>query len=582
MKTKLVLWGSNEKDEKVLIALELLPQSNKVNLYTFPEAVATEEFGQKMLKEWRNNAEVVFPEGYTKEERELSVTSSLLPETLKVERTDVIQRAQTEWHFIVLSAKLNQVYQTELESLKEKVGSLNKYDSGVWEELKGFWNKVQEQVRDRNLFREHADSLRDNTNALFSELKGMRAKLDEEFQNMSKNNVETFMQRLEGIEQKVTDGLRLQGVFDELKGLQRKFREAKFTRDDRSTVWQRLDGAFKMVKEKRFGPQANNDNSPSDRMTRRLNGLLSAIEKMERSIKRDHDDLAFQERKIARTDGQLEAQIRQAKIKMIQERINSKEEKLKEMRTTQADLEKRIASQKEKDAKRAEREKVKAAETAAAEKIKAEMAAAAEARKENDDKLEKAAEAMGAKAAEEATDVTEETNSIMESIEDALEDVVDTAKAVAEVVKEKVEEAVEVISEKVEEATTPEDPSAADTTADIQQAVADAAVIAATAPIVVEAEVEVDDLTKVEGIGPKIAEALNGAGIRTFAALASQTPEQVKNIIVAANKVFKSRNPQTWPKQAAMAANGQWDELKKWQDILDGGNIPANVSDEEE
>jgi large subunit ribosomal protein L21 len=32
-----------------------------------------------------------------------------------------------------------------------------------------------------------------------------------------------------------------------------------------------------------------------------------------------------------------------------------------------------------------------------------------------------------------------------------------------------------------------------------------------------------------------------------------------------------SHDPETWPKQAGMAASGDWDGLKKWQDELDGG-----------
>jgi large subunit ribosomal protein L21 len=77
-----------------------------------------------------------------------------------------------------------------------------------------------------------------------------------------------------------------------------------------------------------------------------------------------------------------------------------------------------------------------------------------------------------------------------------------------------------------------------------------------------------DDLKKVEGIGPKIAQTLNDAGISTFAELAKAKPAKISEIIA---DVRGNHVTDTWPAQAKLAAEGKWDELKKWQDELDGG-----------
>ena len=553
MKTKLVLWGTDKDEQRILIALELRPKDNKVNLYTFPEALATEDFATKLMNEWRNDQEVPFPEGHTVQEKELSISDGLLPDDIKVERGDVVQRAQTEWHFVVLSSKLNEVYQSELAELKEKVEQLTGYDSKVWESLKGFWSKVQSQVRERNLFKDHANSLRDNTNLLFARLKEMRATLDQEFQQLSEGHLNTFMNTLQDVEDKIVKGMNLSGVFDELKNIQRQFRDTKLTREHRAKVWERLDAAFKNVKEKKFGPGVNTDSSPLERLQRRYNGLITAIEKMERSIRRDKDDLNFQDRKIANTDGQLEAQIRQAKIKMIEERVRSKEEKLSEMHKTKVELEKRMETQKVKDGKRAEQEKLRAAKKAAEAKIKEEMKKAEQARQEDIEKIEKAAEAITEgkpKSEAEANPISEAA----ELMKDAFEDAIDTAKAVAAVMGDKVEEMVSEVKEIVE-----------DVVAEISD----------------EKLMESDDLKAVEGIGPKIEEILNKGGLRTYQQLAEASVDQIKAMLTAAGGRYASHNPSTWPRQAKMAADGAWDKLKAWQDELDGGKEVKAKSEEE-
>ena len=80
-----------------------------------------------------------------------------------------------------------------------------------------------------------------------------------------------------------------------------------------------------------------------------------------------------------------------------------------------------------------------------------------------------------------------------------------------------------------------------------------------------------DDLKKIEGIGPKSAEAFVAAGVDTFAKLAKMKPEAISEILVEASSNMAHLNTETWPKQAQLAADGKWDELQKWQDELDGG-----------
>ena len=80
-----------------------------------------------------------------------------------------------------------------------------------------------------------------------------------------------------------------------------------------------------------------------------------------------------------------------------------------------------------------------------------------------------------------------------------------------------------------------------------------------------------DDLTIVEGIGPKINELFNNSGVKTFAQLAEQTVPQMRAILDKGGARFRIANPSTWAKQAKLASTNKWTELKKLQDELSGG-----------
>ena len=83
-----------------------------------------------------------------------------------------------------------------------------------------------------------------------------------------------------------------------------------------------------------------------------------------------------------------------------------------------------------------------------------------------------------------------------------------------------------------------------------------------------EGTVMLDNLTLIEGIGPKIQTALQTAGILTMAELSITSEERLHEIVKEAGI---SAKPSTWPEQARIAATGDMDALKAYQDTLDGG-----------
>ena len=78
-----------------------------------------------------------------------------------------------------------------------------------------------------------------------------------------------------------------------------------------------------------------------------------------------------------------------------------------------------------------------------------------------------------------------------------------------------------------------------------------------------------DDLTKLEGIGPKVAKVLKEAGITTFVELANATASDLQKSLDAAG--LQMMNPEGWIDQAKLAAKGDWNGVAKLQKELKGG-----------
>lgn len=84
-----------------------------------------------------------------------------------------------------------------------------------------------------------------------------------------------------------------------------------------------------------------------------------------------------------------------------------------------------------------------------------------------------------------------------------------------------------------------------------------------------------EDLTIIEGIGPKIADMLQQHGIRNWDDLAATSVDRLRQILKDAGGIYKQHDPTTWPIQAQLAAKRDWDKLKEYQDYLVGGKEPS-------
>lgn len=86
-------------------------------------------------------------------------------------------------------------------------------------------------------------------------------------------------------------------------------------------------------------------------------------------------------------------------------------------------------------------------------------------------------------------------------------------------------------------------------------------------------KVRFNDLTVVEGIGPKIADVLLAAGIKTWWQLHQTDVSVLAEALAVAGPRFQVHDPSTWPQQGGMLARGDWQAFKTLTDQLRGGKL---------
>ena len=86
-----------------------------------------------------------------------------------------------------------------------------------------------------------------------------------------------------------------------------------------------------------------------------------------------------------------------------------------------------------------------------------------------------------------------------------------------------------------------------------------------------------DDLTVIDGIGPKIEVQLRANGVDSFVKIACLSVDDLLDILERGGASFRFANPESWPQQASLAAQNRWKELKRMQnERMDGSDAAAD------
>lgn len=333
MQSRFTAKGVNNEGKDVFLAYELKEEEFKVDLYVIPSKLLKAEQKEQLETKWVAGEEFAFPESVSCINPNLN-GESILPEDIRSEETGKIRIKQNEWAYILLTAKLWESYLQELDVLKKRAEALTQYERQLFDDAKSFWERVLEHRKERDISQERLDKIKDEVNAVFDKLKTFRKTESAEFEAASIKLRDDILAKLEDIRKQVDEKSNFKALGEALKNLHTESRKNRYTKADEQQLRKVFDTTYQYLNEQR-------NHYFNDKNAVRIKGLTEVVEKMEASLIRDRKDLEHLSRKANSNSIQsLELQLIKVKTNMLNETIASKEEKLKDIRSTLEKLQK--------------------------------------------------------------------------------------------------------------------------------------------------------------------------------------------------------------------------------------------------
>jgi len=344
MKQHLVLWGDIGTDRKALIAIYLEEEKNKIHLYAFPREQVTKEMQEKLF-DWKNGGDFEFPEEALHWEMRAS-DDTILPPEIKVDKPEIVTRAQGEWSRMIMSNRLLAVLQEEARLLQQRSENLGEYDPELWKSTKELWDKTSEYRNKNELTWEQAEVLKSSINIVFDALKAFRRLGNEKEDDTTIHNFKALDKKINDAVAKLIYPDEWGKLFEVFKAIQEEIKKFQLKQGQRRNLFIRMDEAFDELRKYRKAEYVNRNKSRITYLERTLDSISS-------SILQDKENYEHQYEKLKHyTRGKLSDAEMKERLVHILDRINDKEKKIADIRKSIHDIVKKMARDEKDDGKR--------------------------------------------------------------------------------------------------------------------------------------------------------------------------------------------------------------------------------------
>lgn len=357
MNTRLVLWGEIGTDRKALITIHLEEEAAKIILHAFPKEEVTKEIQDALFVEWKNGGDYTFPENTLRWEVDAN-SDSILPEDIKVDRTEQVLQSQHKWGKKLMSTKINQLLTDEVKLLQEKASVVAEYDQTIWDKAKTQWEKISSYQKKNEISWEQTTVLKDKINSIFEALKAVKRINNENEDQANAVLIKNYHKRIEELQSKLIYNDQWKHISDELKKIQAELKEAAIRWNHKRAIYNKVNAIFDDLRKYRMTEMISKTQERITQLNKILNGLKD-------SINRDNEMYQQQVEKMQHyTRGKLSAEELKSRFGNILDRTKEKETKVEGIKQTiaqlKADIEREKKQQQEREQQQLKREKEEA------------------------------------------------------------------------------------------------------------------------------------------------------------------------------------------------------------------------------